>query len=233
MLATFVVMAPLHILTEYGNEQLDYVSSGEIAGMEYVSTLAPANVFGGFPAGSTYNMIKLDARNAFTFAAGEPTSLADYANPWRLYTWTHKDWPLYVCISRGDVADMTLFTNRPDFIDQATAQMEADPNYLRVYQNADFAVYLYLPSAGGQPTASDSMLSGAWAEQKASAPLPLILFCTLGVGLAILVELCASLKSRSRARVFAARMTIPSAVLSLLVIAVCGYHVAGLIGLLK
>ena len=233
MLATFVVMAPLHILTEYGNEQLDYVSSGEIAGMEYLSTLGPANVFGGFPAGSTYNMIKLDARNAFTFAAGEPTSLADYADPWRLYTWVHKDWPLYVCISRGDDADMTLFTNRPNFIAQAMAQMDADPNYERVYRNQDFAIYLYKPSTALKPTASDSMLSGAWAEQKASAPLPLILLCTLGVALAIVVEVCASLKSRARAQVFAARMTIPAAALSVLVIAVCGYHVATLIGILK
>ncbi len=77
------------------------------------------------------------------------------------------------------------------------------------------------------------MLSGAWAEQKASAPLPLILFCALGVLLAVTVEACASLKDRARAQTFARRMTLPAAGFSLVVIGVCGYHVATLIGILK
>jgi hypothetical protein len=231
MLAVLVVMAPVHLLTEYGNEQLDYVSPGEIAGMEYLSTLGPANVLGGFPAASTFNMIQFDARNAFLFA-GEPTSLEDYADPWLHHTWVHTDWPLYVAVSSGDTAAMDLFTDRPDFTAEAIALMDGDPDYERIYTNPDFVIFLWTPSAGATPTSSDSMISGAYAEQKAGAPLPLILFCTLGIGLALLVELCAGMKSRPRAQAFARRMTVPAAALSLAVIAVSGYHVATLIGLI-
>jgi hypothetical protein len=231
VLATLVVMAPIHLLTQYGNEQLDYVSPGEIAGMDYLTSLAPANVFGAFPAGSTYNTIRLDARNAFLFA-GEPTSLADYADPWLHHQWVHTDWPLYVAVSRGDDAAMALFTNRPDFISEVRSFLDHDANYSRIYANQDMAIYLWKPSAGGNLTPSDSMVSGAYAEKKASAPLPLLLLCALSVLLAVAVEICASLSGRAKAQAYAARMMIPTAGLSLVVIAVSGYHIAGLIGLI-
>ena len=233
VLATVVVMAPVHLLTQDGNELLDYVSSGELAGFDYMASLGPANVFGGFPVASTYNTIRFDARNAFVFSTAEPTSLADYADPWLHHTWIHKDWPLYVVVSRGDNAAMTLFTGQPDFITQAQAYLDQSAAYVRVYSNPDIAIYLWRPSAGVKPAPSDSMASGAYAETKGSPPWPLVLLCMLGVLLAVAVELCASLAGRVRAQVFAARMKAPSVCVSVVVIAVSGYHIATLIGLLR
>ena len=233
VLATVVVMAPVHLLTQDGNELLDYVSSGELAGFDYMASLGPANVFGGFPVASTYNTIRFDARNAFVFATAEPTSLADYADPWLHHTWVHKDWPLYVVVSRGDDAAMTLFTSQPDFVAQASAYLDQSAAYVRVYANPDIAIYLWRPSAGVKPAPSDSMASGAYAETKGSPPWPLVLLCMLGVLLAVAVELCASLAGRVRAQAFAARMKAPSVCVGLVVIAVSGYHIATLIGLLR
>jgi hypothetical protein len=230
MLATLIVMAPLHLLTHYGNEMLDYVSPGEIAGFNYLSNLAPANVYGGFPAASTFNTIRLDARNAYLFRNLQPATLADYANPMLHHDWVHQDWPLYVAVSRGDEADMTLFQNRPGFIPEVRAFLDQDPDYVKVFSNEDIAIYLWKASATAKPSPSDSEASGAYAESKAAPPLILALLCVLAILLAVCVEVAASLSRRQRARAFAARMMIPSVLFSLVVIGLSGYRVAELIG---
>ena len=43
LVAVIIVMAPIHILTHYGNELHDYVSPGEVAGFEFVELLASAS----------------------------------------------------------------------------------------------------------------------------------------------------------------------------------------------
>src|SRR4029453_3965562 len=48
---TIILMAPIHILTHFGNELYDYVSADEIEGFDFVAQQAPANVYGGAPAG--------------------------------------------------------------------------------------------------------------------------------------------------------------------------------------
>ena len=76
LVAVIVVMAPIHILTHYGNEMLDYVSPGEIAGFEFVSSsLPPANVFGAYPAGNFENSAQFDARNSYLSRGVVPSSL--------------------------------------------------------------------------------------------------------------------------------------------------------------
>jgi hypothetical protein len=230
--SVLVVMAPVHILTHYGNELLDYVSPGEIAGFDYISTLAPANVYGAFPAASTFNTIRLDARNAYLFRNLEPASLADYADPMLNHDWVHANWPLYVAVSRGDDAAMILFQDRPGFIAEARALLDSDPNYTKVFQDSDVAVYLWKASATSS-TVSDDQVPGTYAEEQGDPPLPLALFCVLGLMCAVTFELAESLTGRRRVQELVSRVRWPSVVLTLVVIAVSGYRLAELIGYIQ
>ena len=231
--ATLVVMAPLHMYTHYGNEMMDYVSPSELQAYSYMATLAPANIFGGFPIGNTYDTLQFDARNSFVFNTDAPTSLADYENPWLHHTWVHTDWPLYVVVSRGDAAAMAMFMGSPQLADQAMAYLDTSSDYSRVYSNPDVSIYLYKPSAANKPSPSDSMASGSYAQTKGQTPLALWALCLVGLGLALLVEFSGSLVGRPRFRWIWEKLKVPSLVLSSVVIAVSGYHVATLIGILR
>ncbi len=230
VLAALVVMAPVHLLTHFGNEMLDYVSPGEIAGFDYISSLAPANVYGAFPAASTFNTIRLDARNAYLFRNLQPASLADYADPMLHHDWVHPTWPLYVAVSRGDDAAMVLFQDRPDFIEQARALLDRDPDYKKVFENEDIAVYLWKASATGPINPADDELTGAYAASRGSPPLPLALLCLLGVIVAVGRELAVTSSGRPRLQLAAIRWQWQVVGFSLLVVAVSGYRVAELIG---
>ena len=69
-------MAPLHILTHYGNELYDYVSPGELAGFKLIADhLAPAKIYGGFPGGGFLKSVSLRWRNSTV--PSKPRSDAD------------------------------------------------------------------------------------------------------------------------------------------------------------
>ena len=143
-LAVIMVMAPIHILTHYGNELHDYVSPGEIAGFGFVSSsLPPANVFGGYPAGNFENTALLDARNSYLSRGVVPSTLEDFLDPTLHHGWVHKDWPTYVMLSRGDAAAMELFQHRPDFIAEVKSVLDRSPAFKVVYANPDITVYAW------------------------------------------------------------------------------------------
>jgi hypothetical protein len=143
---TIVLMAPIHMLTHYGNELYDYVSADEIAGFDYISAHAPANVYGGAPAGQFENTARLDYRNSTVPRAGGPSGLAGYARP-EDHAWANEDLPIYVVVSRGDDAAMRLFQNVDGFRDQVEALAASDPQYVPVFSNADISIWLWTPEA--------------------------------------------------------------------------------------
>jgi hypothetical protein len=142
LVVAITVMAPVHILTHYGNELHDYVSPGEIAGFEFVSSsLPPANIFGGYPAGNFQNTKLLDARNSYISRGVLPSSLQDFLDPTLHHAWEQKDWPTYVLLSRGDAAAMDLFQDRPGFISDVKSVLDRDPAFTVVYANPDVTIY--------------------------------------------------------------------------------------------
>ncbi len=147
LVAVIVVMAPIHILTHYGNEMLDYVSPGEIAGFEFVSSsLPPANVFGAYPAGNFENSALFDARNSYLSRGVVPSTIQDFLDPTLHHGWVHKDWPTYVMLSRGDAAAMELFQNRPGFISDVKSVLDRSPAFRVVYANPDITIYSWDPT---------------------------------------------------------------------------------------
>ena len=146
LVGVLVVMAPVHILTHFGNESLDYVSPGELAGFAYVSSmLPPANIFGGYPAGSFENTAVLDPRNSYLSRGVVPASIEDFLDPTLHHGWSHKDWPTYVLLSRGDAAALDLFQNRPGFIAEVKAVLDRRPEFSVIYSNPDITIYRWWP----------------------------------------------------------------------------------------
>jgi hypothetical protein len=146
VVGVLVVMAPVHILTHFGNEALDYVSPGELAGFAYLSSaLPPANIFGGYPAGNFENTALLDPRNSYLSRGVVPVSIDDFLDPTLHHGWSHKDWPTYVLLSRGDAAALDLFQDRPGFLEEVKAVLARRPDFSVVYSNPDITIYRWRP----------------------------------------------------------------------------------------
>jgi hypothetical protein len=143
--ASLLVAAPFHMVTHYGNELYDYVSPGEVTGYELIADrLAPANVYGGYPAGVFLRSATLDARNVFPPTASTQLALVAFQDPAAAH-WLHRDWPVYVAVSRGDDGAATLFYNDPTFVERLLAQLGREPDRFRlVYRNPDIAIYRWL-----------------------------------------------------------------------------------------
>ena len=139
-----ILMAPIHVLTHFGNELYDYVSAGEIQGFDFIARQGPANVIGGAPAGQFENTADLDYRHSTLPMAGGPSGLAGYERP-RDYAWADEDLPIYVVVSNGDDAAMRLFRNIPGFKDDVEAFAASNPDYVPVFSNDDISIWLWTP----------------------------------------------------------------------------------------
>jgi hypothetical protein len=216
LVAIVIVMAPIHILTHYGNELHDYVSPGEIAGFEFVSSsLPPANIFGGYPGGNFEQTALLDSRNSYLSRGVLPSELDDFLDPTLHHTWDHKDRPTYVLLSRGDDAAMDLFQNRPGFIYDVKSVLDRDPAFTVVHANPDVTIYHWQPkttatepSGGNAETTAEAGVAsgGLWWVGPASL---------VAVVAMVLLELGKSLRPDRPLRRLADRATSPLVVIAL------------------
>lgn len=138
--AALLVGVPLHIYTHYGNEEYDYVSPAELDVFDTVATLAPANIYGGYPAGVYLETARIDSRNASLPHRDADTTVEDFLEPER-HNWADESRPTYVVLTRGDEIAVRLFRNEPDLIDQARAALEADPSFVVIFRNEDGVIF--------------------------------------------------------------------------------------------
>ena len=144
---TLTVMAPLHILTHYGNELYDYVSPGELAGFRFIADrLAPAKIYGGFPGGGFLKSVSLRWRNSSVPGGSHVPIAADFLEP-NAHHWGRVPGGVYVAFGRGDVAAATLFYNKPDLIPAMQRLVAHDPQFRPVYLTPDYSIYHWLPPA--------------------------------------------------------------------------------------
>ena len=142
--AVLTVMAPLHIVTHYGNELYDYVSPGEIAGFKYVADhLAPAKIYGGFPGGGFLKSATLRWRNS-TVPNAKPSD-ADRLPRTERANWGNAPGDVYVAFSRGDVAAATLFYNHPHLFGEMQRLVAHNPHFQAVYVTPEYSIYRWLP----------------------------------------------------------------------------------------
>lgn len=155
--ATLTVMAPVHILTHYGNELYDYVSPGEVAGFSFVADhLAPAKIYGGFPGGGFLKSASLRWRNSTVPNAKSTPTASDFLEP-DAHHWGTAPGGVYVAFSRGDIAAATLFYNQPHLISTMRRLVASDPQFVPVYLTPDYSIYRWVPLVHrrAQATATD------------------------------------------------------------------------------
>jgi hypothetical protein len=163
---TLAVMAPLHIVTHYGNELYDYVSPGEIAGFRFIADhLAPAKVYGGFPGGGFLRSASLRWRNSAVPNAKEVPTAVDFLQP-NDHHWGKAQGGVYVAFGRGDIAAATLFYNKPQLITNMQRLVANDPRMRPVYITPDYSIYHWLPPAPKRAHAN----AGAYARAGAAVP---------------------------------------------------------------
>jgi hypothetical protein len=133
-------MTPLHVLTHYGNERFEYVSPAELRGFDFIAQLAPANIYGGYPAGEYRHATLLESVDPSAPPAASPPRLSDYAAPQRPM-WRRPDLPIYSVITRGDDAAARIFHNRTGFGRDVRRALDHNPAFRRVYANPDITVY--------------------------------------------------------------------------------------------
>jgi hypothetical protein len=149
--ATLTLMAPLHILTHYGNELYDYVSPGELAGFRFIADhLAPAKIYGGFPGGGFLKSVSLRWRNSSVPGGSHVPTAADFLQP-NAHHWGRARGGVYVAFSRGDIAAATLFYNKPHLISAMQRLVAHDPQFRAVYLTPDYSIYQWLPPAERHP----------------------------------------------------------------------------------
>jgi hypothetical protein len=142
---TLVVMAPLHILTHYGNELYDYVSPGELAGFRFIANhLAPAKIYGGFPGGGFLKSVSLRWRNSSVPGGSHVPVPVDFLQP-DAHHWGRMPGGVYVAFGRGDVAAATLFYNKPHLIGDMHRLVAHDPRFRAVYVTPDYSIYRWMP----------------------------------------------------------------------------------------
>jgi hypothetical protein len=151
--ATVTVMAPLHILTHYGNELYDYVSPGELAGFRFVANrLAPAKIYGGFPGGGFLKSVSLRWRNSSVPGGSHVPNAVDFLQP-EAHNWGRVPGGFYVAFGRGDIAAATLFYNQPHLIPDMQRLVVHDPRFRPVYLTPDYSIYRWIPPAARRPHA--------------------------------------------------------------------------------
>ncbi len=142
---TLMAMAPLHILTHYGNELYDYVSPGELAGFRFIADhLAPAKIYGGFPGGGFLKSVSLRWRNSSVPGGSHVPTAVDFLEP-NAHNWGRARGGVYVAFGRGDIAAATLFYNKPQLIPTMQRLVAHDPRFRPVYLTPDYSIYHWLP----------------------------------------------------------------------------------------
>lgn len=146
LLAAYVALltaaAPAHIVAHYGNEAYDHVSAREIEGFRFVADrLAPARIYGAYPAGAFLRSLDLQWRNGVTPNATLPPRAEAFLNP-HAQRWERRPLTTYVALSRGDEAGARMFADRPRFVAQVRAAIERRPDeFVRVFHNSDITIW--------------------------------------------------------------------------------------------
>ncbi len=145
LVALLVLAAPVHIVAHYGNESYDYVSKEEIEGFRFVAErLAPARLYGGYPAGAFLRSADMQWRNGVTPNASVPPRADAFLNP-EAQNWQRRPLSTYVALSRGDEAAATLFAGRPGFVAQVRRTIERRPReFVPVFANRDITIWRHL-----------------------------------------------------------------------------------------
>jgi hypothetical protein len=148
LMAIFLVAIapPLYTIARYGNEELDYVSSGEIKGIEFFHNITTHGYIIGefylmsYTKQEHYSFFDLTNARAPAKLKWEGGSLTVEGEDFTQHR--PLSWPVYICIGRGDKVSYKMFNNNPTYINELQSMLDASPFYNRVYANPDINLYI-------------------------------------------------------------------------------------------
>ncbi len=112
--------APLHVITHYGNQALDYYSPSYRAGVHHVEEIKSYN---------SYPLAKLNQLgwqdNQLVFSDNFPKGKHYFAR------------------SQRDDAKYDFVYNQPEFVNSVQSWLDSSDNYNLIYVNPDFSLYIH------------------------------------------------------------------------------------------
>lgn len=128
-----IISCPLHIISHYGNQELDYFSPGEAAGLEFFnSTTSHGYIAGGYPLGWTKGFLHYQ-RIGFDQLRWRGNELS---------TETEEEMPLYIAISCRDRTEYEWFLGDTQFLKDIEKSLDSVVNCSLIYNSPDLRLYV-------------------------------------------------------------------------------------------
>jgi len=136
-----VILCPLHVISHYGNQEVDYISQAELSGVNFFhDNVSGGHVLGSWPIGVMKDIDKYTHTNIGGVNWGNIDSLI----AWQ----TKKDMPVYVSISRQDEKRQELFRGNTDYIDEIKDIVSSIKHCDSIYNNPDLVLYTAFVNSG-------------------------------------------------------------------------------------
>jgi hypothetical protein len=152
--ATFAILAiilvitfPLSFISQYGNEQMDYISPGNLSGYFFFHEHTEHGVVDGYkPIGYIKNQEKYRIEPAFQSLTDESgqidiTHIIRISRYWIGFYERLRHLPFYLCLSNHDKEVETYYENNPGLIEDLKSKFNANENFNLMFMNPDMSLY--------------------------------------------------------------------------------------------
>jgi hypothetical protein len=128
------ISCPLHVICEYGNQEADYLSAGEVSGMEFFNDKTTEGyIIGAWPMGwmETPDRYKQKHLQDVDWEAEELFSHTD----------NYQQLNRYIGISKHDEQQYTRLYGQTSFVDQVKLRLESDTHITSFYRSPYLKLY--------------------------------------------------------------------------------------------
>jgi hypothetical protein len=131
-----IIAIPMKLVNAYGNQELDYFSSGQETGMFFFhDNVSHGVIYGAWPTGSFKNI-----ENYFDY---DLEDLIWRDNRLAIFPRLREYGPFYIGISRQNRANYEWYRGNTEFIDNIEQQLRDTLGISFVYYNPDMQIYIY------------------------------------------------------------------------------------------
>jgi len=135
-----IICCPLHVISHYGNEEVDYFPAGQVVGLHFFDDYTTEGyVTGAFPLGETSN---ISYYRHLRYEHLDFTGLEEQGDRLTVKVPVQKGVPHYIGISRQDVALYRWFLGNAEFIDKIKQLLDNAENCNFIYSNPDLRLYV-------------------------------------------------------------------------------------------
>jgi hypothetical protein len=131
-----IIAIPIELVVNYGNQELDYISPGQLAGTFFFhDNVSQGIIYGSWPMGKV--------KNIEHYVGSELDNLIWYNNRLDIHPWLRKYESYYISISRQNRAHYGWYQGNTEFIDNLEQQIHNTVGINFIYYNPDMQLYIY------------------------------------------------------------------------------------------